>query len=174
VVSYPRTWYSRNAARFGAVLLIAALAAQAQTPASVPELLVKTLSGESKRFGTAEFAKLPAATVTATDHDGVAHKYSGVKLRDLLDQAGAPKGDALRGKEMSDYVLAEAPDGYGVVFSLTELDPQFGNTEVLIATKIDGQPLPQHEGPLRLVVPGDKRPARWIRMLTSLTLARAQ
>jgi len=75
---------------------------------------------------------------------------------------------------MTDYVIAEATDGYRVVFSLAELDPQFGNTAVLVANEIDGHPLPEHDGPLRLVVPGDKRQARWVRMLRSLILMRAQ
>jgi hypothetical protein len=74
---------------------------------------------------------------------------------------------------MTDYVVAEATDGYRVVFSVGELDADFGNQQVLIADKQDGQPLSSQEGPLRLVVTGDKRQARWVRMLTALTIARA-
>jgi hypothetical protein len=33
-----------------------------------------------------------------------------------------PQGEALRGPAMTTYVLAEAADGYRVVFSLAELD----------------------------------------------------
>jgi len=159
------------------VLLVSAvLAASAQAPAphSGPELLVKTFLGQSSLVGASDFAKLSPRIVSAKDHDGKKHQYSGVDLRDLLDQLGVPKGDAICGKEITDYVIAEAADGYCVVFSLTELDSQFGNTEVLIANKADGQPLSENEGPLRLVVPGDKRQARWIRMLKTLSVVRAQ
>ena len=83
-------------------------------------------------------------------------------------------GDNLRGKELADYVVAEASDGYRVVFSIAELDPGFSNVQVIVATKVDGQPLPAHDGPLRLVVPGDKRPARRVRMLTTISVVRAQ
>jgi hypothetical protein len=70
--------------------------------------------------------------------------------------------------------VAEASDGYRVVFALAELDPDFGNAQVLVAENVDGHPLSANDGPLRLVVPGDKRQARWIRLLTTLTVARAQ
>jgi hypothetical protein len=37
-----------------------------------------------------------------------------------------------------------------------------------LADRRDGKPLDNHEGPLRFVVPGDKRHARWIRGVTML------
>jgi hypothetical protein len=55
-----------------------------------------------------------------------------------------------------------------VVFSLGELDESIGNLQVLIADSEDGKPLPQGSGPLRLVVPADKRPARWVRMVKAI------
>jgi len=39
---------------------------------------------------------------------------------------------------------------------------------IILADHRDGKPLDAHEGPLRIVVPGDKRGARWIRGVTSL------
>jgi len=41
---------------------------------------------------------------------------------------------------------------------------------ILLVDKQDGQALVPGQGPIRLVVPGDKRPARWLRMLTSLEI----
>jgi len=69
---------------------------------------------------------------------------------------------------MATYILAEASDGYRVTFSLAELDSDFENSEVLVADTLNGAPLGDKLGPLRLVVPHDKRPAHWVRMLQSI------
>jgi hypothetical protein len=61
-----------------------------------------------------------------------------------------------------------AADGYQVVFSLTELDAAFGGRNVVLVDRQDGHPLSQKDGPLRLVVGGDKRPARWIREVETI------
>ena len=42
----------------------------------------------------------------------------------------------------------------------------------LVADTVDGVPLATKQGPLRLVVRYDKRPARWVRMLKSITVVR--
>ena len=36
---------------------------------------------------------------------------------------------------------------------------------------VDGQALDEKEGPYRLVVPTDKRPIRWLRMLSTIRIA---
>jgi hypothetical protein len=48
------------------------------------------------------------------------------------------------------------------------LDPAFAVREIVVADKRDGKPLDLREGPLRIVAPGDKRPARWARQVTTL------
>ena len=55
-----------------------------------------------------------------------------------------------------------------MTFSLAELDSDFQDSEVMIADTLNGAPLGDKLGPLRLVVPHDKRPARWVRMLESI------
>ncbi len=42
----------------------------------------------------------------------------------------------------------------------------------MVADTMDGSPLGAGEGPFKLVVPHDKRPARWVRMLKSITIVR--
>jgi hypothetical protein len=71
---------------------------------------------------------------------------------------------------MATYVLAEASDGYRVVFSLAELDPDFVDSDVVVADTLDGVPLDSVQGPFKMIAPHDKRQARWVRMLKSLTL----
>jgi DMSO/TMAO reductase YedYZ molybdopterin-dependent catalytic subunit len=69
---------------------------------------------------------------------------------------------------MATYVIAEAADGYRVLFALPELDSDFQDAGVIVAYEMDGKPMSATVGPLRLVVPHDKRPARWVRMLRSI------
>ena len=66
--------------------------------------------------------------------------------------------------------MVEAIDGYKVVFALAEVDPAFATREILLADKRDGKPLDAKEGPLRIVAPGDKRVARWVRQVTTLRI----
>jgi DMSO/TMAO reductase YedYZ molybdopterin-dependent catalytic subunit len=89
---------------------------------------------------------------------------------DLLKKAGVPQGEDLPGPAMSTYLLFQAADGYRALFSLPELDPGFLDSDVLVADTLDGNPLPAKVGPFRLVAPHDRRPARWIRMLNSITV----
>ncbi len=89
-------------------------------------------------------------------------------LRDLLKEAGVPAGENLRGKALATSIVVVANDGYQVTFSIAELDESIGNLQVLVADSEDGKPLAQTAGPLRLVVPGDKRPARWVRMVKAI------
>jgi DMSO/TMAO reductase YedYZ molybdopterin-dependent catalytic subunit len=114
-----------------------------------------------------DLAKMPRAAVKMSNH-GVQTEYEGVWLHELLKRAGAPQGEALRGKALVSYVLAEAQDGYQVVFSVGELDPAFVDNEVLVADTAGGKPLPAEQGRFRLVVGKDKQASRSVRMLTKL------
>ena len=49
----------------------------------------------------------------------------------------------------------------------------FTDRVVLLADRRDNQPLPTAEGPLRLVIPDEKRHARWVRQVVSIHLRRA-
>lgn len=114
-----------------------------------------------------DLAKMPRATVR-TMNNGMETVYEGVWLNQVLKKAGVPQGSELRDKALAGYVLAEAQDGYQVVFSLGELDPSFIDNEILLADTADGKPLFGAQGRFRLVVPKDKPGARSVRMLTKL------
>src|SRR5260370_41758859 len=98
--------------------------------------------------------------------------YEGVVLEEILHRAGVPQGDQLRGSSMATYVIAEAEDGYRVVFSLAELDSGILESEVIVADTMDGAPLAAKQGPFRLLAPHVKRPAPWVRMPESITVVR--
>ena len=120
---------------------------------------------------TAELLKgLPEVSARLDVH-GVVHECSGPKLIDVLAVLGLPHGEALRGKALARTVEIDARDGYEVVFSLAELDPTLGNTPAIIATRCDGKPLDAKDGPYRLVVPNDQRPARSARQVKTITLS---
>ena len=104
-----------------------------------------------------DLAKMPRQTATIPAPDGSKIVYEGVTLLAVLEKAGAPFGKKLRGKVLSTYVLAKAQDGYQVMFTLGELDPDFGNETILVADKRDGKPLPDKQGPFRLVCPERSR-----------------
>jgi hypothetical protein len=61
-----------------------------------------------------------------------------------------------------------------VVLALPELDPEFTDRVVLLADKVDGHPLASKDGPFRIVIPGEKRMARWVRQVTLLKVVQVQ
>jgi DMSO/TMAO reductase YedYZ molybdopterin-dependent catalytic subunit len=145
------------------------------TLALFPQAEVKlSISGDVAtplNISAAELDAMPRESIELTEDDGAKFKYEGVAIQEILKRAGIPMG-AIRGKNLAAYVLASAKDGYQVVFSLGELDPTFGNEKVLIVDKRDGKPLFAYQGPLRLVVAGDKAGARDVRMLEKIELVR--
>lgn len=60
---------------------------------------------------------------------------------------------------MTCYVVATGMDGYSVVLSLAEVDPDFRAGQVIVADSRDVKPLGKSR-PYQLIVPDDKRPAR--------------
>ncbi|QDK80242.1 molybdopterin-dependent oxidoreductase [Spirosoma sp. KCTC 42546] len=133
--------------------------------------IVLTISGEVTKPLTLQAADLKAMThteVIGNDRDGKEHKYSGVPLSELLKQAGATLGSALRGENLTKYVVVKAIDNYEVIFALAEIDPDFTTRVILLADSVDGVSLAQGVGPYRVVVPGEKKPARWIREVKSI------
>ena len=120
------------------------------------------------KLSVKELAVLKSSEVTAKERDGKEHTFKGVMLWTILDSAGVTLGKDLRGENLAKYVLVKARDGYEVVFSLSEIDREFSDKIILLAYEVEGKPLAATEGPFRLVVPQDKKHARWIRQLVSI------
>jgi hypothetical protein len=95
-----------------------------------------------------------------------------VAVATVLQEAGVTLGKELRGRRLADCLLVEAADGYRVAFSLAEIDPTMSDGVVLLADSKDGKPLDAKEGRYRLVVPRDKRYARWVRQVVRLSVQR--
>jgi hypothetical protein len=140
---------------------------------SVPSISV-TGSVTTPLMLTAEsLAQMQRATATVSS-GGIDTQYEGVWLHEILKRAGLPAGEALRGKMLTTYVLAEAQDGYQVVFSLGEVDPALGDTPILVADKATGKALFGENGAFRIVIPRDKRGARSVRMLTKIVVVQVR
>jgi DMSO/TMAO reductase YedYZ molybdopterin-dependent catalytic subunit len=120
-----------------------------------------------------DLRQMPRKTLTVTNsHNHKQETYEGVPLGELLKRAGMPQGESLRGAAMASYVIAEGADGYRALYAAAELDSSFQDSDVIVADTLDGAPLGPGEGPLKLVAPHDKRPARWVRTLRSITIGK--
>ena len=96
----------------------------------------------------------------------------GILLNAILHNAGVPQGESLRGDALQLCVLIKATDGYKACFTLAELDPLFTDRQVLLAYRRNGADLDAKTGPLRLVIPDEKRQSRWVRQVTQLEIVR--
>ena len=117
-----------------------------------------------------DFQKLPQTDVTRKDKDGKDHVYTGVLVSTILNIAGVTMGKDLRGENLSKYALVEASDGYHVTFALAELDKDFTDRTIIIATRVDGKPLPTADGPFRIIVQDEKKQARCIKQVTGIKI----
>jgi len=120
-----------------------------------------------------EFAKLPRQSVRARDHDGKDAEFEGVAVFEVLKRSGLKLGEDLRGTAVALYLVVEASDGYRAVFALPEIDPACTDRTILLADRRDGKPLSDREGSLRIVVPGEKRHARWVRQVVVFRIGSA-
>jgi hypothetical protein len=142
-------------------------------PAFAAEPVILKIVGPEKAltFTAAEFAALPHTPLTAGDpYTQVPRHFTGVEVRELLARAGLPFGDKLRGPVLQLAVIFRSQDGYGVVFALADFDDNFTPRTLLLADREDGKPLLEKAAPFQLIVPGDKKAARWARMVTSIEI----
>ena len=134
-------------------------------------LSLSGLAGESATLSAADIAAMPHQPATLK-LDTRTEACEGVPIGLLLQRVGAPAGKALRGQELADAVIVNAADGYRVVLALAETDPMVRPERVVLADRCGGAALPAAEGPFRLVVEGDLRPARWARRVTAIAIRR--
>jgi hypothetical protein len=127
------------------------------------------LAGQHRTVGAADLAKLPHVSATVSSHN-VSGTYRGVSLGDLLRLVDRPAGENLRGKALATAISVDAADGYRVVFALAEVDSGYTNKVIFLADAKNGAPLDTAEGPFRVIVPDEKRPARWAKKVIRIRL----
>ena len=141
-----------------------------------PTAILLTVAGEGEKplqLSSSELRQFPRRTIRAKNHDGKECDYEGVELREILARAGVKFGKELKGKGLASVVLVEAADNYQAVFALPELDALFTDRVILLADTVDDKPLAAN-GPLQIIVPDEKRHARWVQQVKSLTVLQAQ
>jgi len=157
------------------LVVLPACRAQAPAPAPAAQLKIGGAVQTALTLTVADLKNMPRKTLSLVNpHSPRTEAYEGVALEEILKKAGAFHGKEMRGLAMATYVLAEASDNYRVVFSLAELDSGILDSEIIVADTLDGAPLSEKEGPLKIVAPHEKRPARWIRMLKSITVVQVE
>lgn len=156
----------RNVVAGLACTLITASSVAGQTAA------VEVIGVDGKALVVA-LEKLERRTIVTEDR-GLRTTFEGAALRDVLAQAGVVFGEKLRGKALAQVVIATARDGYQVAYAVAELDAAFTDQIVLLADRRDGRPLLPDTGPLQIIVPNDKRPARWMRQVIRIEVRQLQ
>jgi hypothetical protein len=137
------------------------------------QLTIQTDSGKQVVLSRTDLEALPHIKVTASEHSSPVN-FEGITVKSALERAGIVFGESMKGKRLSNCLLVEAADGYRVVIALPELDPAFTDKQILLVFLRDGKPLGEKEGPYRIVIPDEKRMARWVRQVTNLRIVDVQ
>ncbi len=133
-----------------------------------------TVSGEVERplrWELATLRDLPDTGVVLRSRDPAdSLACRGVRLWDLLARSGIQADSARKNDRLRRVVVLTARDGYSVTFSVGELDPSVGAATALLLLSCRGAPLAEERGPVELVVPGDRRRARWIYAVNDISV----
>jgi beta-phosphoglucomutase-like phosphatase (HAD superfamily) len=94
--------------------------------------------------------------VRLEDVEGNVTVYHGMPLIEVLEKNGLDlRSMSGERKAAASVILATARDGYAVVFSAGELHASRANPRVFLVSETSAGPLPENEGPVRLIVLGD-------------------
>jgi hypothetical protein len=135
------------------------------------QIIVQENSSDPVILSAADIGSLPHTTVKGSGPDGT-KVFSGVLVATVLKKTNV--GLALKEKRLASCLVVEAADGYRVVIALPELDPEFTDKQILLSDERDGKPLDDKEGPYRIIVPDEKKMARWVRQVKTLKIVDVQ
>jgi hypothetical protein len=165
------------------IAAVTAVAARAQAAggmgmtkplAATSTSLSVTIDGKATVFSVADLKAMPQKTVSVHNaHNNSDETYSGVLLGDLLAKAGFVADKTTQRKMLRSYLQVEGTDKYFVIYSVTEVEASEHAGDVIVATSMNGGGLGA-DGELKLVSTEDKKPQRWVRNLTAVTMKSAE
>ena len=153
-------------------------AVEEEPPPPLPEREV-SLQGSLRTpatFTLTDLKALPNVTQTVTysaSGSSTTRTFVGAGLWSMIETAGVEVNPERRNDIHNHYVIARAGDGHRAVFSLGELNPNFGNRGNLVAwgEVVNGQTVGlDGDGLLRVTSPGDVRGGRYVSDLQTLTV----
>jgi DMSO/TMAO reductase YedYZ molybdopterin-dependent catalytic subunit len=125
----------------------------------------------------ADIQAFPKTTVTTDAQAGQgslgSHTYGGALLYDMVQKAQMSTDATRKNDILRKVVLVTGTDGYSVAISLGEISPRFAGKKVLVAYEEDGKPLPQADGFVRLIVPGDTFAGRYVSNIATIAVKNA-
>ena len=142
--------------RSAAVVLVVLVSAAARAADPAPPML---------RMPGAADKPIDPSTLVGKDHSDVRVEesqgdvilYHGLPLLDVLEKNGLESRTmAAQRKLAPGVVLVTARDGYTVAFSIGELLMHRGDPRVYLVPETAQGPLPENQGPVRLIVLGDR------------------
>ena len=139
---------------------LVALATASGSRADTPPIAIDGLVKQAQRVTADDLRRLPPIerhVTFQTDHGEQNATYTGVLLWSLVERAGV--NDPAKWGELRHVLAVTAADGYLLLVSLGEIDPNFGDAPAMLAYEQDGKPLPA----LRLIFAGDRHGARDVR-----------
>jgi hypothetical protein len=143
-------------------------AAEPPAPASI---IVAGPSRAPISLSIEELARLPTVRVNVaflTERGTHSTSFEGPLLWTVLQKAGVVD-PAMHREQASESVVLLGRDGYRAVLALGEIAPEFEGKQVILAERMDDQPL--DAGQLRIVVPLDKRGGRSVREVARIEVS---
>ncbi len=138
------------------------------------------VTGQVKVAGELKLADIqafPKTTVTTNAQTGAGplgvHTYGGALLYDIVQKAQIITDATRKNDFLRKVVLVTGTDGYSVAISLGEISPRFAGKKIIVAYEEDGKPLPEADGFVRLIVPGDTLAGRYVSNIATITVKSA-
>lgn len=147
-----------------------AMTEHAHAKAALSTSLTLTIDGKATTLTPTELQAMPQKTITVHNpHTKMDESYTGVELSDLLAKYGLALDKTTQHRILHSYLRVEGTDHYFVLYSAAEVEGEIHNGNVVVATGMNGKGLGE-DGAIKLVASQDKKPMRWVRNVTKITL----
>jgi len=152
-------------------LLLLGTSALGDTPANVFQIGGAVRA--PRTWSAAQIEQQRAGDVRALVYTVKGHRHTAraIPLWTLLQAAGPRVNPQIKHHLLQFLVAVRGQDGYTADFTLGELSPDFGGRAVWVALDEDGRRLTGDGGPAQLLVPEDKKPARWVHAVRAIIVS---